>query len=109
MVGIVSGTDYDAFNIGENLSISGLLNMGRFKGFALGSGQVFEIFDVAGMTTGLFDGLNEGGLVGLFGGRELFITYHFGDGNEVALFTKAGPGSTVPEPSTVLLLASGLA
>ncbi len=55
--------------------------------------------------TGMFSGLNEGSLVGNFGGQDLFITYNgFGGNRGVGLFT------AVPEPSggiAILLLGLG--
>ena len=60
-------------------------------------GNVFEILRVDGTLSGKYEGLDEGDLVGNFGGQDLFITY-LGDGGGVALYTNA-----VPEPTTVLI------
>lgn len=71
-------------------------------GFSLGSGAVeFLIVDVSGDLFGQFVNFNEGDLVGIYSGRELFITYGAGDGNDVALF------SAVPEPAAAMLFAMG--
>ncbi len=53
---------------------------------------------VVGSLTGEFFGLNDSALIGNFGGRDLFITYAGGDGNDVVLFT------SVPEPGTAGLM-----
>ena len=106
--GLLRGLEYDAFDVGGDLTLDGLLNVLLINGFSLGAGQSFEIFDVGGSLFGAFAGLGEGGLVGAFGGRDLFITYQFGDGNDVALFT-TGTSAPVPEPSTWFLFGSGLA
>ena len=53
------------------------------------------------MLTGTFTGLDEGGVVDSFGDMDLFITCAACNGNDVALYS-------VPEPSTLILLAAGL-
>ena len=78
--------------------MAGLLNVELLDGFKLERGNRFDFLRVGGTLTGQYDGLGEGGLVGNFGGEELFITYAGGDGNDVALFTNA-----VPEPTTMLI------
>ena len=68
-------------------------------GFELHRGNVFNFLRVGGTLSGQYEGLDEGALVGNFGGQDLFITYGgMGDGGGVALFTNA-----VPEPTTVLI------
>ncbi|RYD45902.1 MAG: PEP-CTERM sorting domain-containing protein [Verrucomicrobiaceae bacterium] len=90
------------------LTLDGVLAVNFLNGFALGEDQAFGIFqlDSAAVLTGTFAGLAEGGVVGNFGGRDLFITYtgNFGDtgtvetfgGNDIVLYT-------VPEPSAAAL------
>ncbi|RYD61193.1 MAG: hypothetical protein EOP83_17605, partial [Verrucomicrobiaceae bacterium] len=90
------------------LSLDGTLSISFLNSFALGDNQAFGIFQLESGTTltGLFSGLAEGGLVGNFGGKDLFITYagNFGDtgtvdtsgGNDIVLYT-------VPEPGTAAL------
>lgn len=92
----------------STLSLSGALAVSLFGGFTLGDNQAFGIFqlDSGATLTGIFSGLAEGGVVGNYGGRDLFITYqgNFGDtgavditgGNDIVLYT-------VPEPSAALL------
>ena len=75
--------------------MAGLLNVELLDGFKLERGNRFDFLRVGGTLTGQYDGLGEGGLVGNFGGEELFITYAGGDGNDVTLFP-------VPEPTTML-------
>ena len=54
--------------------------------------------EVGNSLQGRFFGLNEGELVGNYGGRDLFITYSAGTGNDIALFT------AVPEPGNAAIL-----
>jgi hypothetical protein len=67
--------------------LNGVLDVTLSGGFMLSKGLSFEIIDVAGTRTGTFTGLAEGAKVGTFG-KDLFITYNGGDGNDVLLFTK---------------------
>ena len=101
----------------SSLTLGGILEVSLIDGFTLDADQVFGIFQLDGSATlsGLFKDslamdLMEGATVGNFDGRDLFITYaaNVGDdtisltgGNDIALFT-------VPEPSSSLLLLSGL-
>ena len=84
----------------RDLILNGQLDAALLNGFALGLNQRFDIIEVDGTRTGTFTGLNEGDLVGNFGGVDLFITYAAGDGNDVALVT-------VPEPASLALLGLG--
>ena len=106
LAGLLRGTQYDAVDLGGALSIAGSLSVALIDGFTLGMGQSFEIFDVAGVLSGSFDGLSEGATVGAFGGVDLFITYAGGDGNDVLLYT--AQNSAVPEPGTLALLTLGI-
>lgn len=91
--------EYDKFIIGGNFSIDGNLSIDLLDGFGLGLNQEFLIAEVGGMTSGQFAGLDEGSLVGTYGGHDLFISYTRGDGNDVGLFT------AVPEPNSLGLIS----
>lgn len=90
------------------LTLGGALGVNLVNGFTLGDDQAFGIFqlDSGAFLSGTFAGLAEGGLVGNYGGKDLFITYtgNFGDtgtvditgGNDIVLYT-------VPEPTAALL------
>ncbi|MEZ6094388.1 MAG: PEP-CTERM sorting domain-containing protein [Pirellulaceae bacterium] len=95
--GLLPG-EYDQLLISGDLNLDGFLTVSLFNGFNLNMNQQFLIADVTGTTSGIFAGLNEGDLVGNFGGLDLFISYSAGDGNDVALFT------AVPEPGSAALL-----
>ena len=102
----IAGTgigEFDRFIINGDLALDGgSLSAVSFDGFAFGPNQSFEVFDVRDALTGTFAGLGEGGVVGNFNGFDLFISYRGGDGNDIVL-------STVPEPSSLTLLALGSA
>jgi autotransporter-associated beta strand protein len=88
------------------------LNLSFINGFTLDLSQAFGIAQLTGTATlsGFFDGLEEGALVGNFGGTDLFITYagNVGDtgtidlfgGNDIVLYT-------IPEPSFAALVLGG--
>jgi len=71
------------------LSSNGISQQGRFT---LSLYDEFLIADVDGSRSGEFNGLGEGGLVGNYGGTDLFITYQAGDGNDMGLFAQGLPG-----------------
>jgi len=94
----------------------GTLSISLVNAFALAANEVFGIFQIEdGATrTGTFGGLlNDGDLVGNFGGMNLFISYtgNVGDsgpatitgGNDIVLYTTA-----VPEPTAAAVGAIGL-
>lgn len=89
--------EFDKFKIAGDFNILGSLSVALLDDFELGSNLSFLIADIGGNRMGTFQGLGEGDLVGQFSGRDLFITYTAGNGNDVALFT------AVPEPSAFLL------
>ena len=89
--GTVAHTGFDQVMVTGNAILAGTLDVSLIDGFALGGNDVFEILDVGGTLTGQFSGLGEGARVGNFG-RDLFITYVGGDGNDVALYTTERPG-----------------
>ena len=91
-------TEHDWLNVTGNVELAGTLDVKLLGGFELHRGNVFNFLRVGGTLNGQYDGLDDGDLVGNFGGQDLFITYGGGDGNDVALFTNA-----VPEPTTVLI------
>ena len=80
---------FDAFDVGGTLTLGGDLEIALLDGFDVESGQEFIIADVDDALVGQFNGLDEGAMVGNFGGTDLFISYVAGDGNDVALFTAA--------------------
>jgi hypothetical protein len=85
--GLIGGDDFDQLSITGNAMLNGILQVALTGGFTLSKGVSFEIIDIAGTRTGTFNMLAEGAKVGTFG-KDLFITYAGGDGNDVALFTK---------------------
>jgi hypothetical protein len=90
--GAAPGTEHDQLRVSGNATLAGKLQV-SLHSFSLSAGQEFVVIDVGGTLSGQFAGLSEGALLGSAGGRELFITYAGGDGNDVALFT-AGPAFT---------------
>ena len=80
---------FDAFDVGGTLTLGGELEIALLDGFDIELGQEFVIADVDDALVGQFNGLDEGAMVGNFGGTDLFISYVAGDGNDVALFTAA--------------------
>ncbi len=95
--GLFAG-DFDQLLVAGDLSLDGILNVSLIDGFSLGFNQEFLIVNIGNVRNGFFDGLNDGGLVGNYGGFDLFINYGAGDGNDVALFT------AVPEPGSASLV-----
>ena len=89
-------TEYNWMDVTGNVELSGILHVHLIDDFELAEEMSFNILRVGGTLTGQYDGLDEGSLVGNFGGQDLFITYAGGDGNDVTLFT-------VPEPTPVLI------
>jgi hypothetical protein len=90
--GLVAGAEYDQVIIEGDASLAGALDVSLIDLFTLGMAQTFEILDIAGSRSGMFNGLAEGALVTQLDGVDLFITYSGGDGNDVALFTQGIPG-----------------
>ena len=93
--------DFDQMIVTGDLTVAGNLFVSLLGGYSLGPNQAYLIGDVGGLLDGQFDGLGEGDMVGNFGGRDLFITYAAGNGNDIGLYT------AIPEPTSLaLLLAS---
>ncbi len=103
--GLLAGIEHDQLVVESLLRLDETqLFVSLLDGYELGFGQEYLFADVRGTRQGMFANLNEGSLVGTFSGRDLFISYSAGDGNDIALFT------AVPEPSTLWpLLLIGLA
>jgi hypothetical protein len=79
--------EFAALAVGGDVDLGGDLDVSLTGGFALTEGDKFKIIDVLGTRSGVFNGLVDSGLVGSFGGIELYIDYDAGDGNDVELFT----------------------
>ncbi|MEZ6096351.1 MAG: PEP-CTERM sorting domain-containing protein [Pirellulaceae bacterium] len=96
---------FDQLLVSGDLGIDGQLIVSLIDGFTLSGNQEFLIANSSGALSGQFIGLDEGGLVGVFAGHELFITYGMNDGHGVGLFT------AVPEPNSTILfsLVGGIA
>lgn len=99
---LASLSSFDTLDIKGNAVLGGDLNVSLLNGFALASNQSFLFMNIDGSASGMFNGLMENGIVGNYGGVDLFISYVGGDGNDVRLFTAIA----VPEPASVGLLAA---
>lgn len=99
-LGGLGPSQFDQITVFDDLFLEGLLNVNLIGGHSLGANESYLIADIGGTLTGQFSGLGEGGLVGNFGGVDLFISYTRGNGNDIALFT------TVPEPCSFAFLFS---
>ena len=91
-------TAFDWIDVTGNVELPGLLDVKLIDGFKLHRGNALNFLRVGGVLTGQYEGLGEGDRVDHFEGRDLFMTYRSGNGNEVALFT-----NVVPEPTTLLI------
>lgn len=104
-LGGTGASQYGILQISEGTaSLDGLLDVNLVNDFTLGIGQFFHVLRLgtAGSMNGEFIGLDEGALVGTFGGVDLFVTYDpeiFGaDSGGVGLYT------VIPEPGTIALI-----
>jgi hypothetical protein len=95
--GLATG-QFDQLSIDGDFNVDGSLFVSLINGHTLGANEMYLIGDVGGSLLGQFNGLGEGDLVGNFGGRDLFITYAAGTGNDIGLFT------AVPEPGSFAAL-----
>ena len=100
-----ANTTFDWLEVSGDVSLAGTLNVSLLGDFALSDRDYFNVIRVDGTLSGQFDGLGEGGLVGTYGGEELFVTYGGGDGNDVVLYV-----NSIPEPNSTafLILLAGL-
>jgi hypothetical protein len=80
---------FDQITVLDDLSMQGELSVSADPS-NLEPNQEFVIIKVGGSTDGQFIGLDEGDMVGSFGGINLHISYSGGDGNDVALYTEVG-------------------
>ena len=92
--------EFDQLIVTGDLSLNGDLSVSLLNGFEFDLGQEFIVADVGGQLFGQFSGLDDGDLIGTYSGRQLFVSYSAGDGNDVAFFT------AVPEPAGCI--AAGL-
>ena len=104
--GLLRGDAYDALVVSEHLSLAGTLEVVWYEdwGFDPGTllaGTSFDILDW-GSLTGVFDTIL---LPELSAGLVWDLSSLYADGN---IFITDGGQQPVPEPSTILLLASGL-
>ena len=93
-------TMHDWISVDGDAQLGRKLNVMLVNNFKLKKRQYYEIINIKGETTGQFDGLEEGDLVGKFKGKNvkgkkarkerLYIPYEAGDGNDAALYTKGG-------------------
>jgi len=100
--GTVPGVGFDSVHVTGDLFLAGDLELNVDSSFPLSQGHAFEVLTIDGTSTGAFNGLPEDGLVDVWNGEELFITYQGGDGNDVVLYT-------LPEPGMALGLGIGAA
>ncbi len=103
--GPTAGTDYDQLKVIGTVALSGALKV--FSGITPPSGATFLIIDNDGAdaVSGTFIGLPEGALL-IVGGNAFAITYHGGDGNDVALnatVVKVGSVSKTGDAITVAI------
>lgn len=93
--------EFDQLVVTGDLNLNGNLLVSMLDGYQLGRMQEYIIADVGGQLSGQLSGLSEGDLVGNYGGRDLYISYFGGDGNDIALFT-------IPEPSSSLAVVMAI-
>ena len=82
-----SQSEFDWIDVTGDVTLAGNLDVQLVNGYQIPQNESFEIMNIAGALTGTFAGLDEGDLVGVFGGVELFISYVGGDGNNIVLFS----------------------
>ena len=97
--GLNQGSDYSLLNVTGTAALAGTLDVSLFGGFTPTTGETFTILTSAGLNGSMFEyynGLQEGNIT-------FTVTYGPGD---VILTAYAG---TVPEPSSCVMLALGIA
>ena len=92
--GRTPGTQYDRLALNGFVALSGPLNLSMGYTPAAGDGYVILTNDGTDSVMGTFAGMPEGTTVTL-GGLNFHITYHGGDGNDVALTSLASPPPVV--------------
>ncbi|MBX3416448.1 MAG: PEP-CTERM sorting domain-containing protein [Pirellulaceae bacterium] len=97
-LGGLDPVDFDRITVFNDLFLDGSLSVSLLGSHTLGANDYYLIGDVGGTLSGQFNGLAEGSLVGNFSGRNLFITYTGGNGNDIALYT------AVPEPGSGIMM-----
>ncbi len=104
-LGGTNASQYGSLQVSEGTAtLNGALAVTLANDFTLGFDQFFHVLRLgtAGVMSGEFTDLDEGALVGTFGGVDLFVTYDpvlFGaDSGGVGLYT------VIPEPGTVALI-----
>ena len=91
--------DFDHMRVTGDLNLGGQLLVSLLDGFQFRYNQEFIVGEVDGQLLGQFVGLAEGSLIGTYGGKELFISYMAGDGNDIGFYT------AIPEPGSFAALA----
>src|SRR4051794_27445198 len=94
--GRTPGTQYDRLALNGLVALSGPLNVSMGYTPAAGDGYVILTNDGTDPVMGTFAGMPEGAMMTL-GGLNFHITYHGGDGNDVALTSLIGS----PPPAVV--------
>jgi hypothetical protein len=121
LAGLLAGTQYDVLDVHGSATLAGFLDVGLFGGFDPTADSFFDVL-LADDLSGTFDTLNlPTSANGVFtisylhptGLDAVRISFDFG-GNGLPEFpgpTREGlppPGTQVPEPTTLLLVVSGL-
>jgi len=107
LAGFSRGMQYDALDVTGNVTINGLVDLHVNPAFAvlLNVGDLFKILDYTGTRTGSFASLVDDTTL-----ADFELRYSLGiDPTAVFVEVTAIHEQVVPEPSTYLLLASGLA
>ncbi|MEZ5386996.1 MAG: hypothetical protein R3F13_15925 [Prosthecobacter sp.] len=101
--GLTPTIEHDFLYSLGNVGLAGLLDVTLYGGYLLNPGDEFLFWEIDGTRTGLFDGLDEGDLVGVYNDVSLYLSYSGGDGNDLRLYSLP-----IPEPSRAMLLGCAL-